>query len=139
MAATAVSIVGTDRRVRVRNPRRVALLDFFTLGVYGLCWLYMINRELAALGAARGTAELGEHPRRTLLALFPGSLLIVPLVVSIFNTCKRVLAAQRVAGQAPVQRLDNGLGFALLMLIPPLGSWYVQRELNKVWATEAKA
>jgi len=124
--------------VKVRDPVRSGVLDLVTLGVYGVCWYFYVNRELASLGRARGRAELGDSPGTSLLALFPGLLLIVPAVISFRNTVRRVQAASRLAGREPTISASLGLS-ALLLLVFPVGVWYVQRELNEVWLAEASA
>jgi hypothetical protein len=135
LAAPEATIKGGDARVTLRNPVNSAIFDLITLGIYGLYWYYQVNREMADLGRARGTTELGENPTNSLLALIPGGFVIVPAVISMWNACKRVMAAQRLAGQAQPQ-LNNVAAFALLLLVAPVGIWYIQSELNKVWASE---
>jgi len=136
MPAPEATIKNGDGRIKLRNPVNAGLLDFFTIGIYGLYWYYQVNREMADLGRARGTAELGDNPTNSLLALIPGGLVIVPAVISMWNTCKRVQAAQRIAGQAEPQ-LNNVVAFVLMIVFAPVGIWYIQPELNKVWEVEA--
>jgi hypothetical protein len=135
LAAPEATIKGGDARVKLRNPVNSAIFDLITFGIYGLYWYYQVNREMADLGRARGTAELGDNPTTSLLALIPGGFVIVPAVISMWNTCKRVQAAQRVAGQAEPQ-LNNVLAFLLFLLLAPVGIWYIQSELNNVWQAE---
>jgi hypothetical protein len=135
MAAPEATIQGGDARVKLRNPVNSAIFDLITFGIYGIYWYYQVNREMADLGRARGTAELGDNPTNSLLALIPGGLIIVPAVISMWNTCNRVLAALRLSGQAQPQ-FNNVLGFILLLLLAPVGVWYIQSELNKVWQVE---
>jgi hypothetical protein len=132
MAQQVLPIHGSAATVKVRDPLTSALLDAVTLGVYGFFWYFYVNRELAALGAARGTKELGESPRTSLLALLPGLLLIVPAAISLHNTARRTQAARRLAGEAP--EISAMLAAVLLLFLFPVGIWYVQRELNAVWA-----
>jgi Domain of unknown function (DUF4234) len=61
----------------VRRPVVVLVLTAVTLGLYSLYWWYEVNREMADVGRAWGTPELGERPLMSLLAVFPGCLLIV--------------------------------------------------------------
>jgi hypothetical protein len=51
-------------------------LSIITLGIYHLVWWYKINRELRDYSAAAG-APLGNSPLLSLLALFPGGILIM--------------------------------------------------------------
>jgi hypothetical protein len=137
MAAQELQVSGGEAVVKLRDPVRSALLDVVTLGVYGFFWYFYVNRELAALGRARGRVELGDSPGTSLLAILPGLLLIVPAVVSFRNTARRVQAARRLAGEQPT--ISAGLAAAILLFVFPLGIWYVQRELNTVWPGETDA
>jgi hypothetical protein len=55
-----------------------------------------------------------------------------------WNTPKRVIAAQRLAGYDESETTGNGLPFVLFLLIAPLGTWYLQRELNRIWERETE-
>src|ERR671933_3022856 len=87
-------------RVKMRSPWAAALLPIPTLGIYHLVWWYRINRELRDLGRARGY-DLGQSPTRSLLALFPGGLIIVPALISYWRGTKRAQGAARIAGREP--------------------------------------
>lgn len=115
---------------------RVALLDLVTLGIYGFVWYYRVHRELAEPGRTRGTVELGDDPRRSLLAVLPGFLLVIPLVVSFWNATRRVEAAERLVGEPESRRVSTTLAFVLMLLLFPVGAGYVQSHLNRVWATQ---
>jgi Domain of unknown function (DUF4234) len=136
MTAIELPIEGGSGTVRVRDPLHVALLDLVTLGVYGFFWYYRVHRELADLGRARGTTELGDNPRRSLLAVLPGFLLVVPLVMSFWNAVRRIEAAERLVGERESERVNTTLAFILLLLVFPAGAGYVQAHLNPVWATQ---
>jgi hypothetical protein len=136
MAATEVPIEGGLSTAKVRDPIGVALLDLVTLGIYGFVWYYRVHRELADLGSARGTSELGNSPRKSLLAVMPGFLLVVPLVVSFWNAPQRVEAAQRLTGTVEAQRVNAVLAFILMLIVFPAGAAYMQAQLNKVWAAQ---
>ena len=43
----------------------VALLSFFTIFIYFFFWWYFINKEMAELGQAHGTDELGDSPGKS--------------------------------------------------------------------------
>ena len=60
--AQELQIAGAGSTAKVRNPVAVAVLAVVTLGIYLVCWWYFINRELADLGRAKGTTELGDSP-----------------------------------------------------------------------------
>src|ERR671914_2549410 len=138
MAAPEVQLKNAPgTKIKLRNPVTVLLLDLVTLGIYGLFWWYYANRELADLGRAKGTTELGENPTNSVLALFPGGLIIVPAIITMINTGKRVRAAQRLAGQQ--EEANEWIGLLLMLVFAPVGLWYLQEQLNKVWAVEAEA
>jgi hypothetical protein len=120
--------------VKVRNPWAVALLPFVTFGIYHLVWWYRINRELRDFGRARGR-DLGQNPTASVLALFPGGLLIVPALVSYWRGTKRVQEAARVAGREP--QVNGWIALILYIVLAP-GYWaYLQVALNDDWRTEA--
>ena len=110
------------------------LLAVVTLAIYLVCWWYFINRELADLGRAKGTSELGDSPAKSTLALFPGALLIVPALWTTVTTFKRVQAAQRLTGQTPI---NGWLGLVLYLVISPAMYAYMQSGLNGVWKAQA--
>jgi len=133
--AYEMSIRGTQDEVKVRNPWAVALLPFVTFGVYHLVWWYRVNRELRDYGRAKGY-DLGQNPTASLLALFPGFLLLIPPLVSYWRGAKRMQGASRIAGQEP---LNGWIALLLYFLLPP-GLWaYMQVGLNDVWREEAEA
>ena len=127
-------LIGRNReRVKLRSPWAVALLPFITLGIYHLVWWYRINREMRDLGHERGV-DLGQSPTNSLLALFPGGIIIVPALVSYWRGTKRVMAASGVAGTEPA----NGWIALILYLVLGLGfPAYLQYHLNRVWQTDA--
>ena len=137
MAAPEVPLKSGGANIKLRNPVTVLLLDLVTLGIYGLFWWYYANREMADLGRAKGTTELGENPTNSVLALFPGGLIIVPAIITMINTGKRVKAAQRIAGRQ--EEANEWIGLLLILVFAPVGLWYFQEQLNKVWEVEAEA
>src|SRR5918911_2173882 len=112
--AEEVRIPNSDKPAKIRNVVAVPILSIVTLGIYLVCWWYFINREMTDLGRARGTDELGDNPALSTLALFPGGLLVVPAVWTTVTTFRRVQAAQRLAGQSPV---NGWLGLVLYLVI----------------------
>ena len=98
--AQEIQIAGAGTTAKTRNPIAVAVLAVVTLGIYLVCWWYFINRELADLGRAKSTTELGDSPAKSTLALFPGALLIVPAIWTTgfhFSLCR---LGQELAGPA---------------------------------------
>jgi Domain of unknown function (DUF4234) len=133
--AYEMKIRGTEHEVKVRNPWAVALLPIITLGIYHLVWWYRINKELKAYGEAKGY-DLGQNPTNSVLALFPGGLIIVPALVSYWRGTQRVQGASKVAGREPV---SGWLSIILYLLLAPAFWAYLQVALNSVWEQEAEA
>jgi hypothetical protein len=128
------TISGTQAEVKVRNPWAVALLPFVTFGIYHLVWWYRINRELRDYGAAKGI-DLGQNPTNSVLALFPGSLIIVPALLTYYNGFQRVQKATETSGK----ETPNGwIGLILYLLLAPALWAYIQVSLNNVWETDAQ-
>jgi hypothetical protein len=133
--AYEMKIRGTEHEVKIRSPWAVALLPFITLGIYNLVWWYKINRELRDYGAAKGY-DLGQNPTNSLLAFFPGGLIIFPALISLWRGTKRVQGASKIAGKEP---LNGWIALLLYLFIAP-GLWaYLQVSLNHVWQAEADA
>ena len=110
-----------------RNPFLVWLVwPLITLGIYHLYWWYRINDE-----ARRLDRSLDVSPLLSLLALFPGALIIVPPFVTVYRTGRRIRAMQQVAGIPPNVLPIIGL---LLMFVFSSYSLYYQISLNGIWA-----
>ena len=131
--AEEVQIAGTNATAKVRNPLGTVGLSFITIGVYYVFWWYFINREMRDLGRARDV-DLGQNPTNSVLALIPGSIVIVPAIVTLWTTSARIENSQETVG---IDRRASGpIIFILLLLIGPVGIWYAQSELNKVWEAQ---
>jgi hypothetical protein len=50
-------------------------LGIITLGIYHVFWWYLINREMADLGRANRTPELGDNPILSVVAVTIGALI----------------------------------------------------------------
>ena len=124
--AQEVLIGGGPSRAKLRNPWGVLGLLLITLGIYTIFWWYYVNREMRDYGQATGH-DLGQ-PTNSALASFPGSLLIVPPLVSYWRGTKRAQATQRVAG---VPLLSGWIALILFLLLGIAFPPYVQSELNK--------
>jgi hypothetical protein len=135
--AEEVAIPGTGSTAKIRSPWAAALLPIVTLGIYGFVWYYKINREMADLGRAKNTDELGDSPGKSLVAITIGWVIVVPAVLSLINTGKRVQAAQRLSGIDP--QMNGWLAIVMGLLISPVLYAYEQSELNKVWARVGEA
>ena len=128
------TIRGTQDRVKVRNPWAVALLPFVTFGIYHLVWWYRINRELRDYGYMR-EQNLGQNPTNSLLALFPGGLIIVPALITYYNGFKRVQVAEKLAGK---EEANGWIALALYLLLAPALWAYMQVSLNEIWEQDAE-
>ena len=116
--AEEVQISGSSQMAKIRNPLAPALLPFVTFGIYTLVWYYKINKEMAEMGKARNTEELGTSPTTSLMAVLFGWIIIVPPFLSFYNTWKRKCAAENLTGQ---DGMEAGLGFLLSILISGAG------------------
>lgn len=131
--AYELQIRGSEGQAKIRSPWAAALLPIITLGIYHLVWWYRINRELRDYGRAKGY-DLGQNPTNSLLALFPGGLIIVPALISYWRGTQRIQGAARLAGQDPV---SGWLSIVLYVIIAPAFWAYLQVALNTLWRSEA--
>src|SRR5437763_13981847 len=99
--AYELQLKSSQERVKIRSPWAAALLPIITLGIYHLVWWYRINCELRDYGKAKGF-DLGQNPTNSVLALFPGALIIVPALMTYWGGTKRLQGAARLGGQEPV-------------------------------------
>jgi hypothetical protein len=127
--AEIVQLNGTT--AKIRNIVAVAVLSLITLGIYVIFWWYFVNREMADYGRAKGTKELGDSPVKSVLAITIGALIIVPAILSIVNTFKRVQATQRLSGGG--NPINGWLGLVLLLVFSPAFYAYMQSGLNDAW------
>lgn len=132
--AYEMQIRGTQSEVKHRSPWAAALLPIITLGIYHFVWWYKINKELKAYGEAKGH-DLGQNPTNSLLALFPGGIIIIPALITYWRGTKRVMGAARLAGKEPV---NGWISLILYLLIAPAFWAYLQVSLNHVWEQEAE-
>jgi hypothetical protein len=132
--AYEMKIRGSEQDVKVRSPWAVALLPIITLGIYHLVWWYKINKELKAYGEAKGF-DLGQNPTNSVLALFPGGIIVIPALVTYWRGTKRVMGAAKITGQEPV---SGWISIILYLLLSPAFWAYLQVSLNHVWEQEAE-
>jgi len=126
--AAELTIGSTGEKAKVRSPVAVALLTLVTIGIYGLVWYYKVNKELAAIGRDRGKSDvLGDSPGKSLLAVTLGACLIVPAIMSVIGTWKRIQAARSLAG---LPGLSGGAGVVLALFTGPVFYAYEQSGLN---------
>lgn len=126
--------------VRRRGPVVTWLLILVTLGIYGLFHWYFINREMRDVSEALGSG-FGNNPLMSVLALFPGGLIVVPAIWTWVTTARRSrdLRLQALGGQ-PGEVTSVPLA-VLLGFIYGLNHPYLQASLNASYdllgATEA--
>jgi hypothetical protein len=80
--------------------------------------------------------ELGDSPATSVLAIVPGALIIVPPFVTYWTTNGRILKSQAMANVPAGEQINQAVSFILLLVFAPIGIWWMQNELNKVWARE---
>ena len=113
-----------------RNPLGVLGLTIITLGIYGLYWYYKVNEEIL-----RYTGDQTISPSRSLLAVIPGFLLIVPPFIAYYNTSNHVVQMQQQRG---IQSQISPALVVILALVIWFGmAAYVQEHLNRVWDAAA--
>ncbi len=126
--ARTITIPGTQQNAKICDVVGVGAL--MLVPFYAWIFWYRINKELAALGRAKNTEELGTSPGKSLLAVSLGALIIVPLVMSFFSTHKRIVAAQKLAGQEP---LNGWISVIAYLVFSPAWLAYMQSGVNSVW------
>jgi Domain of unknown function (DUF4234) len=123
----ATTVVIGNSSYKRRNPLAVWIgLEIITLGIYHFVWWYKINDE-----ARRFLDDPSIRPALSVLALFPGVILIVPPFVTIWTTTGRIAAMQERAGR-PAGRASPLIS-VLLAFIFSLHLLYMQIELNQIW------
>ena len=133
--AEEIQISGSNAVGKLRNPLGVVGLTFITIGIYFFFWYYKVNKEMAEMGKARGTDELGTSPATSLMAvLFGWILLFIPPLVSEYRTCDRLNKAERQVG---LEGMEAGLLFLLWIFLGPVGHYLFQSNLNKVLQAQA--
>ena len=109
-----------------RSPLVVLGLVLITLGIYGFYWYYKVNQEIQ-----RYTGDQTISPSRSLLAVIPGFLLIVPPFIAYYNTANHVVRMQEQRGLA--SQISPALVVILGLVIWIGMAAYVQEHLNRVW------
>jgi hypothetical protein len=109
-----------------RSPLVVLGLVLITLGIYGFYWYYKVNEEIK-----RYTGDQTISPSRSLLAVIPGFLLIVPPFIAYYNTSNHIVQMQQQRGLA--SQISPALVVILGLVIWIGMAAYVQEHLNRVW------
>jgi hypothetical protein len=100
-------------------------LPFVTLGIYSYVWIYKVNDE-----ARRFLRDDSIKPGLSVLAFFPGFILIVPPFVAIYRLGTRIARMEEAAGIP--SRASGGIGL-LLAFVFSLYPLYYQSHLNGLW------
>lgn len=100
-------------------------LPFVTLGIYSYVWIYKVNDE-----ARRFLRDDSIKPGLSILAFFPGFILIVPPFVAIYRLGTRIARMEEAAGIP--SRASGGIGL-LLAFVFSLYPLYYQSHLNGLW------
>lgn len=125
--AEKIVIPGSTATAKLRSPWGVFVVSTVTFGIYHVYWYYQANRELKDYG-------FGTSPLRSLLAQFPGGILIVPPFVSWWRFFGRLREAEGRAGCA--HRVDDTFGIVLYLIaffLLPFELVYAQQHLNELW------
>ncbi|MFZ0181469.1 MAG: DUF4234 domain-containing protein [Candidatus Dormiibacterota bacterium] len=120
------TVVIGNQTYKKRNIVGVWLgLPFITLGIYSYVWIYKVNDE-----ARRFLRDDSIKPALSVLAFIPGGILVIPPLVTIYRTGKRIARMEAVGGSP--SRASGGLGL-LLAFIFTLYPLYYQSHLNGLW------
>lgn len=122
--AEIVTIEG--QQFKKRNIWGVWLgLPLVTLGIYTFVWYYKINDE-----ARRYLRDESIRPGVSVVAITLGSLILVPALISVWNTAGRIRRMQENAGVD--QKIEPILGLIGVFVVS-LWTLYYQNSLNKIW------
>lgn len=152
--ATTVLIQGGPEQAKLRHPLSILGLTIITLGIYPIFWWYRINLEMSELGRKNGRTDLGTRPGLSLVAIFPGAILVVPWIWTFVTTYQRCKRAQQLVG-VPIEDQANPVVYALPMILGGALSFmgdggavlgalvslvsyiYLQMAMNAIWTTAA--
>ena len=135
--AEEIQLSGTNEVGKVRDPLGVVGLSIITLGIYAIFWYYFTQKELAEMGRARNTEELGTSPGTSVLAVTLGAFIIVPPFVSIYHAIQRKNAAARLVGAE--EGMEPPLLLLIWIFISPIALYIYQSHMNKVLQAQAGA
>jgi hypothetical protein len=135
--AEEIAIRGSNYPAKQRNGLAPLGLSIITIGIYYFVWYFKVNKELAELGKARGTDELGDSPGMSVLAVTLGAFIIVPAILSLYGTWKRHDTARKMFGVQ--EGIDAVPGFLLQWFIWPVGAYFLQTGQNALLAAQSRA
>ena len=136
-SATANHVaIAPGSTAKIRGPITVAVLSIVTLGIYVLFWWYSSTVRWPTTAGRAARKSSGDNPTKSVLALFPGGLIVVPAIWTTVTTFQRIQAAQRLTGQTPI---NGWLGFVLFLVFSPALYGYMQSGLSSAWRATAEA
>ena len=114
---------------KLRSFWKGFILSVVSLGIYHYFWWYRINDELKEIGVYRDDRSLAESsPTNSVVAILIGWVLVVPPLISIYNTAMRIRRAERLGGVDPGTAINPTLALLLAfpggLLIVPLFAHY---------------
>src|SRR4051794_27226062 len=107
---------GATGEIKVRGPVWVGIWTLVTFGIYSLYWIYQTAKHLRDYGNARGR-DLGQNPVMTLLAIFPGGLIVIPALIALYRQARRIQQAEQLAGEEP---MNGWLALVLYIVLSPV-------------------
>jgi hypothetical protein len=150
-------MAGELPNIKLRRPWTVAVFSVVTLGVYYVVWYYKINREMRDYGEFRQDRELAEsRPWLSVLAVTIGNVIVIPALISLVRTAKRVQAVEGIATGAAAPALGLYVALVVAELLPLGGAIHglgtvlllvgvaaflvaitmIQARLNAVWRSD---
>jgi Domain of unknown function (DUF4234) len=95
--STTIERTSAQARVRLRRQSTVAVLSVATFGIYSIVCYYKVNREMRDFGSTHDDRALAaSRPWLSVSAITVGGLLVIPELVSLVRTVRRVQAVERI-------------------------------------------
>jgi hypothetical protein len=108
--------------VKARRRSTVAVWSVATFGICSIVWYYKINREMRDFGASHYERALAAtKPWLSGLAITVGRLLVIPGLISVIRTVRRVQAVERIASDA-ARRSGAVISLLVAASLLPLGA-----------------
>jgi Domain of unknown function (DUF4234) len=108
-----------DAGIRLRRPSGVAVLSLATLGLYTIVWYYKVNREMRDFGLRNGDRELAStNPWASVLGLIIGAFVVIPRLVTLVRTVRRLQSVERIATGTTRQARGLYAGVLASALLP---------------------
>jgi hypothetical protein len=134
--ATTLTVRGVP--VKRRSPWGAWALNLVTLGIYGIIYWNRINIELRDYSAAL-RRPFRNDPNISVVAMFIGSIVLIPFLVTIATTARRVSDLQLIVRSTRGREPVSPTVAVLLGILLSAHIVYLQRSLNEIWDAEAAA